>query len=220
MTRAFAILAALAGIAVAEPDFGEPLSGPTAYPALASLTPYTMSFGMMYVPSLPPIDLGNGITAPRGSATYLAFESSSAVGGLHPGWFGYYSVSAGLALQVAGDATRSFQTGGQTFTDGSTSAFSIAPLAPGMGYRTRELLFGAQVVPRIEWFTESFHRDAMTVSGRDHFYTLAADLQGCLQYNLFGFMAKNSAICAYVAPVIYRDGWFSGASIGVRWYPL
>jgi len=33
-------------------------------------------------------------------------------------------------------------------------------------------------------------------------------------------LVRDSAICACVAPVIYRDGWFSGASIGVRCYPL
>jgi hypothetical protein len=115
-------------------------------------------------------------------------------GGAQLGMFGFYSLGTRMGF---GD---------------SVHMFDIELIAPGIGYRKRTWIVAAQLVPAIEWYAD--------MMDREHLYTASIDVQACVQYNAFGFFPKNSAACVYVAPAIYRDGWFEGATFGVRWFPF
>jgi hypothetical protein len=166
-------------------DLGAPLPEPAAEPAMAGISPYVMSVDIDDVAKLPMTNT---------SAVLGGFGVRVYAGGAHPGLFGFYSMGGGFGF---GSGVR---------------MFSIEVPSPGLGYRTRDWLFGVQLVPAIQWFTQG----AM----RDHDYTLATDVQLCLQYNIAGVFPKNSAACVYVAPSVYRDGWLQGASAGIRLFTL
>jgi hypothetical protein len=73
-------------------------------------------------------------------------------------------------------------------------------------------------VPRVEWFKAVYSDEGQknhAVSGNAFLLTASADVHACLEYN-FGDLPKNSGICAYAAPAIYRDGFFNGFTTGVR----
>jgi len=215
-------LAALAIIAAplvahADPadDLGAPLPTPSAYPAMAGPSVLVMSVDAVDVPSLPPLDLGNGVTSPRRSEVFAGIGLRGYVGGEHMGRFAYYSIGGGFEGGVASGKALS---AGPMLT--GAQLYSLELPSPGYGYRTQKWLVGAQLVPAIEWIGEQFKNGDATMTGRDHFYTVSADFQACLQYTVLTGLGRNSAACVYVAPVIYRDGWFSGASFGVRIFAL
>ena len=223
MMRALAIAAFVAAplVAHADPeDLGTPLPAPSALPAMARLSAYVMSLDYVDVPAMPTIVVGERVTTPSRATSFAGATLRSYVGGGAVGRFDFYSLGVALAYGLGGDATKSFTANGATYTNGDVRMFSIELPSPGMGYRARTWLVSAQLVPSIQWFTESFVRDGMAVDGRDHSYVLSADVQACLQYNFVGVFPKNSAACVYVAPVVYREGWFEGASVGVRWFPF
>jgi hypothetical protein len=174
---------------------------------------------MLHV-SLPPMSLSHGMSTPRRSATYTGGGERAYAAGIGPGWFGFYSMGARLAFATGGDIDEPFGT----LTDGSARMMSIELPSPGYGYRTRSFLVGAQLVPAIEWYSEDYTDTSMTfnksVTGSDHFYTLEADVQVCYAYNMFGMWMKNSAVCAYAEPSIYRAGWGNGLEVGLRWFML
>jgi hypothetical protein len=192
--KALAIVMLLSATAHAGDDLGTPLPEPTAYPAMGGLSAYVMSLDVIDVGSLP---------VTNRSAVLGGFGLRAYGGGVTMGQFAFYSMGTNIAFELAGDATRA-------------KMFSLELPSLGLGYRTRDWLVDAQLVPAIQWFTQ----DVGMTSERDHDYTLSADLQACLQYNIAGIFSKNSAACVYVAPALYRESWFSGASFGLRLFTL
>jgi hypothetical protein len=215
-----AVLAIVAAplVAHADPpdDLGTPLPAPSAYPAMTGPSLIVMSIDAVDVPSLPPLDLGHGLTSPRRSEVFGGVGFRSYVGGGHMGRFVYYSMGGGVEGGVA--SGKPLSAGAPMLT--GSQLYSLELPSPGYGYRTRKWLVGAQLVPAVEWIAEEFKNGETPMSGHDHFYTVSADFQACMQYTVFTGLGRNSAACVYVAPVIYRDGWFSGASFGVRIFAL
>ncbi|HTR52016.1 MAG TPA: hypothetical protein VMJ10_14985 [Kofleriaceae bacterium] len=210
MIRRALVIVALAGapaVARADDGLGTPLPDAGALPALGGAT-YQFSLDLVDAHTLPPLDLG-GVTAPGRSAAYAGATLASCGGGLGPGWFGYF------CLAGAG-----YGFGFGNADPVSTRYFSVTLPSPGYGYRTRALLAGMQLVPRIEWFSETVTTSTSSANDRDHYYTLSADMQVCLQYNFLGLWPSNSAACLYAAPEVYRAGWLDGFTVGVRVYPL
>jgi hypothetical protein len=191
--KAIAILL-LSVTAHAGDDLGTPLPEPTAYPAMAGVSAYVMSLDVIDVGSLP-VTNRSAVLGGLGLRVYG--------GGFGSGQFAFYSMGTNFAFDLAGEAT-------------DVKMFSVELPSPGIGYRTRNWLVDAQLVPAIQWFTQ----DIMMTSARDHDYALSADLQACLQYNIAGIFPRNSAACVYVAPALYRESWFSGGSFGVRLFTL
>lgn len=181
----WALVIVLAPLVAHADDLGTPLPEPTAYPAMAGISPYVMSADIDDVAKLPMTNT----SAVLGGLGVRVYAGSG-----HAALFGFYSM------------------GGSFGWGSGVHMFSIEVPSPGLGYRTRDWLFGAQLVPAIQWFTQG--------EVRDHDYTLATDFQLCRQYNIAGLFPKNSAACVYVAPSVYRDGWLGGASAGIRLFTL
>ncbi len=211
------VAAPLVGRADPSDDLGTPLPAPSAYPAMAGPSLLVVSVDAVDIPSLPPLDLGNGLVSSRRSEVFAGIGFRTYIGGGHMGRFGYYSLGGSFEAGIAGGKPMS---AGEPMLTGAQLATIELP-SPGYGYRTQKWLVGAQLVPAIEWISEEFHNGEAPISGRDHFYMMSADFQACTQYSAFGgVLGRSSAACVYVAPVIYRDGWFSGASFGVRLFAL
>ena len=199
----YAILLLLVpALAHADPELGTPLPQPSAEPALAGVSPFVASADADYVPALPAIDLGHGVTSPRRSATLGGLSLATYAGSRHMGWFGTYSSTFSFGF-------------GDTIT-----MLGVTPLAAGIGYRHTGWLVGAQLGPRVEWYLAHEQSAGMSLSGRDHVYAVEADVQACVEYSIGRIFPRNSAACVYVAPMIYRQGWFQGGAIGLRLFAL
>jgi hypothetical protein len=200
------------------PPFGTPLrSSQSAAPAMSGMSLVVPSAGVLYLPSTPSIQMG-GPTAPRRSELFGTIGIGSAYGGglgLKP-TYALFNVDIGL-LSTGGDATRSFSDGSKTWADGRFAWFGFGLVSPGLEYHKTGFVFGAQLVPRFEWYKASFSNGATRITGNAFLLTASADIHACLEYN-FANSPKNSSLCLYAAPAIYRDGFFNGVSTGVRMF--
>jgi hypothetical protein len=199
------------------PDLGTPLPMQGALPAFTGVG---IGYGVeaIDVANVPHVGLGHGVATPGGRATFAGFDVDEYIGGHRgrSGWFGFATLGVAMAAQVAGTASDAFASGGTGYNAGDVRYYRFDLPAPGLGFRTRNWVASMQLAPDLELFAASYRGPMATVSGDALVFALAADLQACRQYNLFGFSGRNSSACGYVAPVLFRDGGFGGAAFGVR----
>jgi hypothetical protein len=198
------------------PDLGTPLPTQGAMPAFTGVG---MGYGLdaTDVPSVPRIGLGHGLSTPGGNAMFTGLDIEEYVGGHggQLGWFGFATLRFNWELQVSGSASNAFAVDGATYDAGAITYFRFGLPAPGFGYRTRNWLASVQLAPDLELYA-AHYQGAMAVSGTSVVFALAADAQVCKQYNFMGLSSRNAPACAYVAPVLFRDGGLGGAAFGVR----
>ena len=221
-----AFVVACAAILVSErasadeaPPLGTPLrSTHSAEPAMTGMSLMVPSAGIFYVPSTPGIHM-NGVTAPRRSELFGTIGIGNSLGGGLGLKLIYSIFGADFGLiPIAGSASGAFTDGAMSYTSGRYFWIGFGLPSVGLSWHRTGYVLAAQLVPRLEWFRAVFHDDVPThsgVSGDAFLFTVSADVLACLEYN-FGGLPKNSAVCAYVAPAIYRDDFFNGFTSGVR----
>jgi hypothetical protein len=215
---------ALARTAAAEPDLaadaelGMPVPSRGAAPALAGVT-WLFGLGGEWLTEQPPIRIDGTIATPRRPSSLFTLSAATVV--TSPGRvFWSYSLGGTLGFGAGGAADDPFVAGTMAFVGGGTQLWSLEPLTIGGGVRRRGFVGTAQLVPSIDWISQSFSVGTDHVSGRDHFYALSANVRGCFEYSVLRAFPRNSAVCVYVQPVVYRDGWFDGVGFGVSFAPL
>lgn len=226
-TIAAPAIAAADGVTGDPPDLGTPLPTQGAVPALSGFG-LGAGWNVLAVPHVPSVDLGHGVSTPRRAGTFTGFDMFEYVGlgGTAYGWFDFAMLRFTIDGAVGGSAGDDFMAGGTRYTDGTMLDIQFSVPAPGIGYRQRTWLVSAQLDPTLDLFDGTFYDTAATTSatttpsGTKLQLELAVDVQACMQYNAFGFMERNSAACVFVAPVVYRDGFMQGATVGLRVFAL
>jgi hypothetical protein len=198
----------------------------TAEPAMTGLEVVVPNAGVLYVPSLPTVHLsGPGVVgrvaSPRGSELFAGFGFSEYAGGglgLKP----LYSMGVDAGWGARGVSTTPFSSGGQTYAGyGVAQWLGVRFPSVGFSWHKTGYILSAQLVPSLVWlFAHYQSSDGMggtnVSSGTAFLFTASADVQACREYNLTGSSRKNWAVCLYATPMIYADGFFNGASFGVR----
>jgi hypothetical protein len=221
-TITFAVLVASATTARADPppELGTPLPNQSAAGALSGIS-VGMGLDTTMVSALPAIDLGNGVTLPRRGLTFAGLDVVEYLASRRsgPGWFKFTGVRVDFDLKVAGSGADDFTANNQMFTKGDVLLGRFGLPSLGLGYRSRSWLASVELEPNLEWFSASYS-GPVKADGSSLELAVAVDVQVCWQYNVGGYFPKNSAACLYAAPVVYRDGFLTGAAFGVRVFPI
>jgi hypothetical protein len=188
---------------------------PPAAPAMSG-NGQLIALDVVDVPTIPRMAVGGGVTAPQAGATLMGVSVGEwlAGGGTGLGGFWLWSATVGLALKIGGTAGNDFTANGTTYGGAELALGDVTIPSPGYGYRARSWAASVQLVPRLEYFGVNYTRGSETISADSWDLALAVEAKLCVAFNV-AHDDGNGTACAYVAPVIYRDGWMQGASVGV-----